>query len=566
MADEKTFTLDYTGAEVNYAIEQVDEIINNKLPGYNKKIENVENSISQLALLEDDVLLKNNKIEYTPTDDYNPATKKYVDKGITDVEANLKSEIGRLKPIEVDLPIIIDLTGVIGGVANKEELLACDNLDDLVLDDQEYHITFGAFQRYFAKLYTKWIYFNTGSYQSDEIDIQQDLYIDGEIYRRVGRDLGTIPPNPYFLNSTWKLISPNTSDVEEMVAYKADILKSETDIAKIHNINDSANSTIHTFNIYGESTSTLKLGTNFNENLLHPPYGSKSGEYNGITFTVNDDGTITANGTATDEVQFNLYNPSLGHLLVTEGGDYTFSGCPQGGSEETYYVMVYPDATSSDTLSDIGNGVTFSYDPSTKPEGMPGDNLAFTIIIKEGISANNLVFKPMLKLGITVGEIVNIENPTISFKANETDDNPQKVTLNGITLRGLKNADGIWVARDEIVVKDGRVKMVQKVSEDITQLETPIETDITDIHSEAPKLLALHTNYPTTIITCDADCKVGYNADTTNTYNYLKVNIENSISQLDNAITELTNQVGDFEVALDTAIALCDTYINGGDN
>lgn len=48
-------------------------------------------------------------------------------------------------------------------------------------------------------------------------------------------------------------------------------------------------------------------------------------------------------------------------------------------------------------------------------------------------------------------------------------------------------------------------------------VQTPTETDLTDTDM-GQALLALHTNYPTTIITCDADCEVIYKADTTSAF------------------------------------------------
>ncbi len=56
-------------------------------------------------------------------------------------------------------------------------------------------------------------------------------------------------------------------------------------------------------------------------------------------------------------------------------------------------------------------------------------------------------------------EVVSVENPVVTF-SNGT--NEQRVTLDGITLRGLKDATGAWAARDEIVV-DGKAKTVKLV-------------------------------------------------------------------------------------------------------
>ncbi|MBR5236174.1 MAG: hypothetical protein IKW06_02215 [Clostridia bacterium] len=65
-------------------------------------------------------------------------------------------------------------------------------------------------------------------------------------------------------------------------------------------------------------------------------------------------------------------------------------------------------------------------------------------------------------------EVMSVENPVVTFSDGT---NEQKVTLDGITLRGLKDASGAWAARDEIVVdvKAGTVKFIKNVHEvDVT--------------------------------------------------------------------------------------------------
>ena len=58
-------------------------------------------------------------------------------------------------------------------------------------------------------------------------------------------------------------------------------------------------------------------------------------------------------------------------------------------------------------------------------------------------------------------DIVNIDNPTITL--SDENGNTQSVTLKDVTLRGIKELDGIYSARDEIVVEDGLVKLVQNI-------------------------------------------------------------------------------------------------------
>lgn len=112
------------------------------------------------------------------------------------------------------------------------------------------------------------------------------------------------------------------------------------------------------------------------------PFTYKSETVNGITFTVNDDGTVTANGTATADATF-----YAGSFTILANKTYQYTGCPTGGSESTYYVR------ASGFGNDYGRGISIS---------CPYDfDSAQIITIKSGYTANNLLFKPMVNEGET---------------------------------------------------------------------------------------------------------------------------------------------------------------------
>ena len=101
---------------------------------------------------------------------------------------------------------------------------------------------------------------------------------------------------------------------------------------------------------------------------------------NGVTFTVNDDQTISVNGTPTT---------SFGTTIVTVSGllgEYTLTGCPSGGSGSTYRLY---RAGASASESDIGNGYTYTFEPQ--------NSHAIRIYLYTGNTFNNLTFKPMLR-------------------------------------------------------------------------------------------------------------------------------------------------------------------------
>lgn len=119
-------------------------------------------------------------------------------------------------------------------------------------------------------------------------------------------------------------------------------------------------------------------------NLIPYPYADKTKTINGVTFTVNNDGTVNVNGTATDgDALFYLvsaYNLSLSY-------DCYFSGCPAGGSSSSYLLQAYTPA--SRYYSDTGSGFL-----------LPANiDVAVVLVVRNGYTANNLVFKPILNYG-----------------------------------------------------------------------------------------------------------------------------------------------------------------------
>lgn len=104
---------------------------------------------------------------------------------------------------------------------------------------------------------------------------------------------------------------------------------------------------------------------------------------NGITFTVNDDMTVTVNGTLTGErALFRLFfdRPNIW------GGKF-LTGCPSGGSVYDYGINLEQSASPwSSIAQDYGNGNIISDNTSA--------NLFGYIAIMKSVS--NLTFKPMI--------------------------------------------------------------------------------------------------------------------------------------------------------------------------
>ena len=102
---------------------------------------------------------------------------------------------------------------------------------------------------------------------------------------------------------------------------------------------------------------------------------------NGVTFTNNGDGTITANGTSTSETYSSL-RISNDDVPCVKGHIYCILGCPSGGSYQTY------DCNTS-WGTDRGNGTIELFNRDFKFGN-------YFIRVFPGYTANNIVFKPQL--------------------------------------------------------------------------------------------------------------------------------------------------------------------------
>lgn len=124
--------------------------------------------------------------------------------------------------------------------------------------------------------------------------------------------------------------------------------------------------------------------------LIMPTSFPSTQTISGVTFTINKNkGTITANGTATDDV--NLYLSSGANYYFLPTDILYLKGCPSGGSEKTYYLR-----WENIGMNDIGSG---NYAKLTN-FGLFTDttNIWFQpkIVIKSGVTMTNKVFRPQL--------------------------------------------------------------------------------------------------------------------------------------------------------------------------
>lgn len=127
---------------------------------------------------------------------------------------------------------------------------------------------------------------------------------------------------------------------------------------------------------------------------------ANSGSRFGITWLLQDDGSLLVNGKATSGVRIEY--PAF-NLWAWDGTTPCWlSGCPNGGGANTYSLgVIGEDAERYDTYaysnSDYGNGVAFGSGGHTSLANRR--DLQYAISIHEGCVCDNLVFRPQLEYG-----------------------------------------------------------------------------------------------------------------------------------------------------------------------
>lgn len=218
------------------------------------------------------------------------------------------------------------------------------------------------------------------------------------------------------------------------------------------------------------------------KNLL--PNNAESWTYGGITFTVNSDGSVTANGTASETVWLLVSdNIKLDNIA------YTLNGCPEGGGGGIYEIHIR--STESDSsqwqfFADYGNGITFTGDPNR--------NYVCYIAVAIGKTVSNLTFYPMLRLASITDDtyvpysmtnremtpyVQSISNPnlldnpwfTVNQRGITTDTRTEGTTRYTVDRWILRGAPTITVNTDSIVINNSTGtsghSFYQKIEENI---------------------------------------------------------------------------------------------------
>lgn len=185
---------------------------------------------------------------------------------------------------------------------------------------------------------------------------------------------------------------------------------------------------------YGQGSIEIKQA---NRNQLKVTATSKT--VDGITFTVNEDRSILANGMATADVTLLVQE-----LTTYPANDYILSD-EANGSDSTYFTRLYSGSSGYNTIAQtIKGAIKYTLDEKT--------DIRTYIVVKRGVTLNNVIFKPMIRLASdTDTTYIKGQSQTKSLYTQE----PFRA-IGDVKDRFVKK-DGVWYEEHNIekIVLDG---------------------------------------------------------------------------------------------------------------
>lgn len=250
-----------------------------------------------------------------------------------------------------------------------------------------------------------------------------------------------------FLANAGGKVGGATFTVDSNVAYIRFYLTSNYGTTYKNDIAINYPSTVTTYSPY-ENICPISGFNNINvksvgKNLLS--HSATTQTINGVTFTVNDDGTISLSGTATQNTNYFL---SIG-ARDCPNGTFTLSGCPAGGGTSTYYFRI-DNAIGGRIADDYGGGAGNSQFTITN-----GKIYTVFINVKAGVNTNGLVFRPMIELGTTATTYEPYNGISTTINLGQTvygatiypEEGRGMITMGTVTLDGVtprQRFTGAW--------------------------------------------------------------------------------------------------------------------------
>lgn len=165
-----------------------------------------------------------------------------------------------------------------------------------------------------------------------------------------------------------------------------------------------------------------------------------------ITYTANEDGSVTANGTATENSTYVVaYVSDIKSKEEANGKNVILSGCPAGGSSK-YRLQFYKGAGNPTAVYDYGSGVEIPFDLSVF-----ASNANVAIVILNGNTVNSLTFYPMLRYADITDDTYEPYKPSVQEQIDGITDQIFGLGTNipsGADLNSYKTA-GVYFSENE---------------------------------------------------------------------------------------------------------------------
>lgn len=160
-------------------------------------------------------------------------------------------------------------------------------------------------------------------------------------------------------------------------------------------VNDSADLPMKGLSVLGKTKQLKSTGKNM---IPFPYYEGERKEINGITFVVNDDGSITVKGSATADAKFRLHQDYSYVKLPLKVGSYSVSS-GIGGKATGYNISIQVRSSASDTSTYLQSDYGSRTVTITSDTWIPTIDLA----IAQGVTTpvEGVTIYPMLEKGTT---------------------------------------------------------------------------------------------------------------------------------------------------------------------
>lgn len=409
-----------------------------------------------------------------------------------------------------------------------------------------------------------------------------------EIKNAVNEYLEKNPVKPGATTEQAQQIEQNKTDIAslktETGSLKEDVSNKITkfyasNLGETH-ITDSDNGKIMDMMLYGRSEQKQYRG----KNLLPTTMYLNSAVINGVTFTNNGDGSVTAKGTSTDITFFTLW----GFNTLADKG--ILPGLKVG--DTVYASDCFLQETNSKELLKITTNGTTTINSSTT-------TMYVAIRVNKGVTANKTYY-PQIEKGSEftsyepyVGgqpspspdypqEIKSVVNPTVKVSSEDKTESQTVTlpyTLNAIPVSSDGNVtiDKQQYIADYVDVERGKlVKMIDSSKLDNTQsivnktewlLAEPQEIDLTT--EEITAFKALTTYYPTTNTSVNSEQLDGYTVfnypiSMKNGWNYVKKQLNDNrdyIYDMDSRTQDIDTQAAEAYVNSEYAVALTELEV-----